>query len=95
MAVRHSRETLDLHAIGALGERDRAELDRHLADCPPCRDELERVSDATRAMTIGDEPLEPSTALRQRVLAAALTGSQAPPRKRRLSLLSCWTMLRH
>jgi hypothetical protein len=38
------REQLGAYALGALEPRERADVDRHLRDCPACREELARLA---------------------------------------------------
>ena len=35
------------YAVDALDDQERAAYEAHLADCPECREELARLSDAT------------------------------------------------
>ncbi|MFJ4039290.1 anti-sigma factor family protein [Microbacterium sp. NPDC090007] len=86
------------YVLGALSAADRAEFERHLADCDACRSDvaelaptaglLSRLS-AERARTVGEptapaEPPAPDRALRERVVAAG--------RRRRARRRTIWVL---
>lgn len=79
MTVHPSQLALERHALSELPRGARAELERHLADCPRCRDRLAalRADDERFAAGPGQGP-----AL-DRALDA-LAAAAAPPRPRRL-----------
>ena len=78
MSVHPSQLALERHALSELPRGARAELERHLADCPRCRDRLAalRADDERFAAGPGQGP-----AL-DRALDA-LAAAAAPPRPRR------------
>lgn len=71
----HMEDELTALVDGELPELERARAEEHLASCAPCRarrDALERVVQASRAGRAAWD-VEPSAALRRRVLEAAFT----------------------
>lgn len=91
------RDRLTEHALGALGVRDAAPVDRHLAWCAACRKEageLQRAS-ATLAFTVA--VAEPPPDLEARVVGAVRAASsrsrhpQSTPRRSRLVLIAAVT----
>jgi anti-sigma-K factor RskA len=76
--------SIDLHtlsgayAIDALSSEEAEEFDRHLEQCPACRDEVRELREAAAAMGAGEAAPAPR-ALRARVLAAADQIPQLPP----------------
>ena len=88
------------YLLGALDENERTAFEDHLAGCPACRDEVEHLLPAARALPISVEPVDPSPALKARImaevereaslLAAAGPEADRPPRpaRRRLRLPS-------
>jgi anti-sigma-K factor RskA len=81
--------SIDLHtlagayAIDALSEEEARQFDRHLEECPACREEVRELQAAAARMGAA-EALAPPPALRERVLAAADQMPQLPPRVTRL-----------
>jgi anti-sigma-K factor RskA len=71
----HERYRGDLAAyvLGALEEREAAELRRHLADCEACRMELRWLQPAVDLLPRSIEQLEPPARLRQRLMATVRT----------------------
>jgi anti-sigma-K factor RskA len=88
------------YLLGALDENERTAFEDHLAGCPACRDEVEHLLPAARALPISVEPVDPPPALKARImaevereaslLAAAGPEADRPPRpaRRRLRLPS-------
>lgn len=86
-AADHSRWSEDLaaYALGALDEREAAELERHLEDCERCREELRRLRPAVQALPEAVERQEPPPGLRERLIAEVRAdvrpeGSRGPAR---------------
>ena len=86
--------------LGALDERERAAFEEHLAGCPACREEVDELLPAVRALPISVDPVDPPPALKARIMAevereASLLAAAGPEadrpaaperRRRRLSL---------
>jgi len=76
--------SIDIHALSgayavdALDDIERAQFERHLADCPACRSEVESLREASAllAETVLDAP---PAGLRTRVLAEIATVRPLPP----------------
>ena len=68
----HERYRGDLaaYALGALEEREAAELQRHLADCEACRMQLRWLEPAVDLLPRSVEQLEPPADLRKRLMAS-------------------------
>lgn len=66
------------YAVDALDDLERAQFERHLADCPTCRAEVDslREAGALMAETVAEEP---PAGLRDRVLADIATVRPLPP----------------
>lgn len=66
------------YAIDALDDIERAQFERHLAECPDCRDEVDslREASATLAEAVATPP---SDALRERILGEIATVRPLPP----------------
>ncbi len=67
------------YAIDALSEEEARQFDRHLEECPACREEVRELRAAAAKMGAA-EALTPPPALKARVLAAADQLPQLPPR---------------
>lgn len=78
------------YAIDALDDIERAQFERHLAECPDCRDEVDSLREAS-AVLAEAVAAPPSDALRERLLAEIarvrplppLTVTSLPERRRR------------
>lgn len=91
------RDDLAAYALGALQEREAAELERHLAGCEACRTELGWLQPAVDLLPRSIEQLEPPAALRERLMAtvraeardtsSAGIGAAAPRRRRQWGAL--------
>lgn len=76
--------SIDIHALSgayavdALDDIERAQFERHLADCPACRSEVASLREASALMaeTVAEEP---PAELRDRVLAGIATVRPLPP----------------
>ncbi len=56
---------------GELSIRERGHVEQHLADCPSCRDELERLRSAAEAMAMLSEPPDIPAGFADRTVALA------------------------
>jgi hypothetical protein len=63
------REDLLLHAVGALPREESESLDRHLAECSACREELRVLSDAAAQIAMAVDPAFPPARLREQLTA--------------------------
>lgn len=84
MNCRNWEERIALHAQGDLPAPEAAKTERHLADCPDCRQFAESLTQSLALLRAAhDEPLAPAhlAAVRTRVLDRI----QTPPRSRRLA----------
>lgn len=63
------RDDLGAYLLGALDTRERAELQRHLASCAECSEELDRLRPAADALPGSVEQLEPPAALKAAIMA--------------------------
>ena len=67
----HARYQDDIGAylLGALNDLERKAFERHLAECPGCREEVERLRPAADALPGSVEQLEPPPELKARLMA--------------------------
>jgi hypothetical protein len=88
---RHWRESLGAHALGQLGDEERAALEAHLEGCPGCRAEAESLLGVTRLLPLADPARiespapRPPAALGERI-AASIGGERRVSRRRRTRL---------
>jgi anti-sigma-K factor RskA len=78
------------YALDALDPAERREYEEHLAGCEQCRDELASFWQTTEALAVGASGAQPSSDLRDRILAGARAERQVvvpfePPRRRPLA----------
>jgi len=66
------------YAVDALDEAERAEFERHLIECPTCREEVDDLRETVVALA-GATAVEPPAALRDRLLADIRTVRPLPP----------------
>lgn len=95
---RRTADRLTSYVDGLLPPSERADVDRHLADCAPCRKvaALEAGARAvlrSRAATLGSEPLPPGLRSRCEALAREHAASSVPFWRRRLVPLSLTAVL--
>jgi anti-sigma-K factor RskA len=67
------------YAIDALSPAEAEEFEKHLDECPACREEVRELQGAAARMGAGEATVPPPS-LRARVLAAADQQPQLPPR---------------
>jgi anti-sigma-K factor RskA len=73
------RDDLPLYAVGALTSEESKQLERHLAECPECREELRSFKEAASQIAMAVEPQAPPARVRQQLLARLDAGrSEAP-----------------
>jgi hypothetical protein len=85
------RELLEEYTLGALEPSEQAEVERHLAGCPECREaarELEAIAHRLPGALAAASALSPPSGLRDEVLAAVAAEAGAPPRPRQPAWLS-------
>jgi anti-sigma-K factor RskA len=75
------------YLLGALTDLERQAFERHMAGCPECRDELERLRPAADALPRSVEQVEPPPSLKSSLMEVvereAREGSGAPAERRR------------
>ena len=89
----HERYAEDIapYLLGALAEVDRSDLERHLATCEQCRQELDLLRPAAEALSRSAEPLVPPASLKRSVMrtvreeAGARRAHDVPATLRRLA----------
>lgn len=65
----HPTELLAAHALDALEDAERADLETHLADCAECRAEVARLTAAVDALAETVAPVNPPAEVRRRLMA--------------------------
>src|SRR5258708_35733546 len=73
-------EDLALYSLNALHGEDRANLEKHLADCADCRLELEQLRGDGALLAMSTMGPKPPARARQRLLDAVAKESAASPR---------------
>jgi anti-sigma-K factor RskA len=79
----HRLEEVAAYAIGALDPGQVEELERHLADCRRCQEELRWLSPAVRALPEAVERQAPPAELKQRLMAEVRADAAAEARRAR------------
>ena len=95
----HWHDATGAYVLAALDETERAAFEQHLAGCPACREEVDQLLPAARALPISVDPVAPPPALKARIMAevereASLLAAAGPEadrpgggaRRRRFSL---------
>jgi anti-sigma-K factor RskA len=83
------RDDVGAYLLGALTDLERQVFEQHLAGCPDCRDELERLRPAAAALPRSVEQVEPPPGLKTSLMkvvereARERSGVPAPRRRRR------------
>jgi anti-sigma-K factor RskA len=82
------RDEIAAYLLGSLAPEEAAELERHLDDCPECREWLEWLRPAAEVLPEAVARVEPPAELRQRVLAVVQEDQRrsapaAEPKRRR------------
>ncbi|HYO47859.1 MAG TPA: anti-sigma factor [Gemmatimonadota bacterium] len=79
----HVLDDLEAYTLGALDHASAERVASHLAVCQPCRAHAASLAEVVGALPDSVTLREPRPALRERVLARARTGAQAPEPARR------------
>lgn len=79
-------DNLGAYALGALPELERSVLERHLMGCDACRAELARLGEAAAALPRSVPQLEPSPAVRERLMETVRREAAGARRARRPAL---------
>jgi hypothetical protein len=79
------KELLAAKALSALDAADARALTTHLEHCPECQSEMIELDDAAALLAFQAEPQEPSTKVRQQLLAGVRAEVQAGSRHHRVS----------
>ncbi|MBC7644720.1 MAG: zf-HC2 domain-containing protein, partial [Thermoleophilia bacterium] len=66
---REVRELLAPYAMNRVNDDERARIERHLSDCPSCRDELGHHEQVVGALALSPLPVEPSPDALSQLLA--------------------------
>jgi len=70
MAHADYKEMLPAHALSALDASEAQALNEHLAECAECRQELAHWENTAAALALNAPPMEPSPAVRDRIMNA-------------------------
>jgi len=79
------KELLAAKALSALDAADARALNTHLEGCADCQSEMVELADTATLLAFQAEPLEPSTSLRERILASVRNEVRAEFRSDRVS----------
>jgi len=79
------KELLAAKALSALDAADARALNTHLEGCADCQSEMVELADTATLLAFQAEPLEPSTSVRERVLASVHDEVRAEFRNDRVS----------
>ncbi|HEU0193212.1 MAG TPA: anti-sigma factor [Gaiellales bacterium] len=74
----HLGELAAACALDAVDADERPRVDAHLAACPDCRAEVDRLTETVTGLAYARPPLEPPAELRARVLAGLTDVAAAP-----------------
>ncbi|MBI2855247.1 MAG: anti-sigma factor [Chloroflexi bacterium] len=77
MNCHQAEELMPAYLLGALEEREKAELEAHISECPSCSALFHEHSAMTAMLSGTGEPVSPPPELRQRLMESL--GTQAPP----------------
>jgi anti-sigma-K factor RskA len=83
-------DDLALHALGVLQGEELAALERHLAECPACRRELQSLRGDTALLALSTSGPRPPARARQRLMDAV---AREPRRKEAPATARWWTVL--
>jgi anti-sigma-K factor RskA len=72
------RDDIAAYLLGALEPGEAAELERHVAGCPECEQELQRLRPAVQVLPEMVEPVEPPPALRGRLMEQVRSEAAGP-----------------
>jgi hypothetical protein len=71
--------SLAAFALGGLEPEEAAEVRRHLASCPSCRNELRELQKVNRALEAAPPSADPPSYLKDEILAQVRTAAEPPP----------------
>ena len=94
MTCAEIEELVELYVIGALSLEEGREVAAHLDDCPGCRQLADQAREVTQLLSVSPDPLEPSPALRSRLLALVRQDAQRVAARPAARSGSWWTDLR-
>jgi hypothetical protein len=77
----HVTDDLELYALGALPDADRARVSAHLGECPACREQARLLEEVAIALPATLPEREVPARLRGRILASARVELAAPERR--------------
>lgn len=63
------RDDLPLYAVGALSSDESSRVQRHLAECSACQEELKSLNEAVAQIALAVEPAAPPTHFRDQLMA--------------------------
>ena len=72
---------LDEYALGQLSQEERRDVETHVRECDVCAADLRELTIVMEGLAHSPDPVTPSPALRQRVLASLARQPQEPPRR--------------
>jgi anti-sigma-K factor RskA len=72
------RDDLPLYAVGALNEQESKQMERHLAECAECREELRGLQEAAANIAIALPPVAPAAHVKTQLLARLEREEPAP-----------------
>lgn len=75
MTCAEIEELIELYVIGALPTEEAREVSAHLDSCAGCREAAERTLEVAQMLRLGVDQLDPSPALRGRLLAVVREGA--------------------
>lgn len=81
--MNHVTEELELYALGALPQLDRARVAAHLSECPACREQARAIDEVVQELPETLPDREAPAYLRERILASAradIAAARAPRR---------------
>jgi anti-sigma-K factor RskA len=73
------RDDIAAYLLGALEPGEAAELERHIAGCAECEEELQRLRPAVRVLPETVEPIEAPAALRSRLIEQVRSEAASAP----------------
>lgn len=74
---KHVDDLIDAYALGILEDEAVAEVERHLAGCPDCRQALGRTREVVELLALAPRQTPPPTRLKQRILSRIAQESQS------------------
>jgi anti-sigma-K factor RskA len=75
-------DSVGAYMLGALPDAERVDFEGHLATCPICREDVDRLRLAADALPASPPQLEPPPELRDRIMAVVRSEADVPERRR-------------